>query len=218
VTRPRRSQAADHVRLDDLLSAGVPLPPSRLVQQDRPWLVGTLLTAFLASAVVYMLLGMMGVRPSYPIILAACLGGLFVRQAARAVGEPPWLRVGDLVRPPRVPRRREPGTLYEGGDGMAAAVRGWSRLFEWGQTGSQADPGRFARTVGAPIGELVDERLRQRYGLTRASDPARARAIVGERLWALVGDREQPVSQREVVAAVADLERMWVDENFERKA
>jgi hypothetical protein len=71
-----------------------------------------------------------------------------------------------------------------------------------------ADPGRFARTVGAPIGELVDERLRQRHGITRETDPARAQAIVGENLWALLGPQRRLPSAREVAAAVAELDRI----------
>lgn len=218
MTRARRSQAADHVRLDDLLSAGVPPPPSPLARDDaRPWLVGACLAAFISSAVVYMLLSLLGVRPSYPLILAACVGVVLVRQAARAVSEPFWLRVGDLVRPLRVPGR-DPGAVYEGGDGMAAAVRRWNRLLEWGATGVMTDSGRFARTVGTPLGELVDERLRQRHGITRATDPARARALVGENLWALLGPQTRVPSHRQVAAAVADLEHMWTEQGLDGRA
>jgi len=217
MTRPRRSQAADYARLDDLLSVGVALPPSRLIRRERPWLVGTALTSFLTSAVVYILLSAVGTPPPYPLILAACSGAMLVRQAARLVGEPAWLRVGDLVRPPRLPRQFEPGAS-SGDDGLAVAVRRWSRLLEWGDTKVVADSGRFVRTVGARIGELVDERLRQRYGITRASDPDRARAIVGEGLWRLLGSHRRSVSYREIVSATADLERMWVDERIDGKA
>jgi hypothetical protein len=209
VTRVRRSEAADYVKLDDLLSAGVPPPPSMLGREDgRPWLVGAVLLAFLASAVVYMVLSMLGLRVPYPLIAAACLGVVLVRQAARAVGEPSWLHASDLVRPVAVRRRREPGSAYEGGDGVATEVRRWHRRLEWGVTGVVADQGRFARTVGAPLGELVDERLRQRHGITRATDQEQARAIVGENVWALLGHRQRLPTAREIAAAVADLDRI----------
>lgn len=217
MTRPRRSRAADYARLDDLLSAGVPVPPSRLVRRERPWLLGTALTAFLTSAVVYILLNTVGVPPPYPLILAACAGAVLVRQAARMVGEPPWLRVGDLVRPPRHSRQFEPDVHSTGDDGVAVAVRRWSRLLEWGDTKVVADSGRFVRTVGARIGELIDERLRQQYGITRASHPERARAIVGENLWRLLGSHRRSVGYREIVAATADLERMWIDGHIDGK-
>ena len=35
------------------------------------------------------------------------------------------------------------------------------------------------------LGDLVDERLRQRHGITRASDPRRARTLLGEHVWNL---------------------------------
>lgn len=208
MTRVRRSQAAEYVRLDDLLSAGVAPPPLLSREDERPWVLGAVLMAFLASAVVYMVLSLLGVRLAYPLIAAACVGVALVRQAARAAGEPSWLRASDLVRPLAVPRRREPGSAYEGGDGMAMAVRRWHRRLEWGATGVVADTGRFARTVGAPLGELVDERLRQRHGITRATDPARARAIVGESLWALLGSQRRLPTAREIAAAVAELDRI----------
>lgn len=209
MTDVRRSQAAQYVRLDDLLSAGVPPPPPMLARQERqPWVLGAVLAAFFVSAAVYMFLSVVGVRVAYPLLAAACLGVALVRQAALAVGEQSWLPAGDLVRPPQVRRRGEPGSAYEGGDGLATAVRRWHRRLEWGLTGVVADPGRFGRTVGQPLGELLDERLRQRHGITRATDPARARAIVGENLWALLEPRRRPPSEREIATAVADLDRI----------
>ena len=214
MTRARRSQAADHVRLDDLLSAGVPPPPPMLTPDDRPRLVGPVLVAFLTSAIIYMLMSLTGARLAYPLVAAACLGVALVREAARASGEPSWLRASDLVRPVQVSRPRQPGDAYAGGDGVAASVRRWTRLLEWGITGMVTDPNRFARTVGAPLGELVDERLRQRHGITRATDPERARAIVGENLWALLSPQRRLPGHREVAAAVTDLERIGIDGNI----
>ena len=218
MTRPRRTQAGNYARLDDLLSAGVPLPPARLVGQEQPWVLGSALTAFLTSAIVYMLFSAVGVPPPYPLILAACCGAVLVRQAARMVGEPDWLRVGDLVRPPHVTRPGEPTAVSAGDDGMAVAVRRWSRLLESGDSKVVVDSGRFARTVSAHIGELVDERLRQRYGITRASDPDRARAIVGENLWSLLRAHRRSVSYRDIQAATVDLERLWIDDRIDGKA
>jgi hypothetical protein len=214
MTRPRRTRAGDYARLDDLLRAGVSLPPARLRTQERPWLLGTALTAFLSSAIVYIVLRTVNVPPPYPLVLAACAGAVLVRQAARLVGEPTWLRVGDLVRPPRVTWPSGPRAAA-GDDGMAVAIRRWSRLLESGDTRLAVDSGRFARTIGAHIGELVDERLRQRYGITRAEDPDRARAIVGENLWSLLRAHRRSVSYREIQAALADLERMGTDERME---
>ncbi len=59
------------------------------------------------------------------------------------------------------------------------------------------------------IADLVDERLRQRHGLTRDGDPERARALLGDPLWKLL---EKPVKRtpapRELAAIVAQLEKL----------
>jgi hypothetical protein len=133
-----------------------------------------------------------------------CLGAVLVRQAVRGSAEPPWPRAGDLVRPVEVWRRRQPGAWYEGGDGMVAAVRRWDRQLTWGV----ASGARFATTAGPRLRELVDERLRQRHGITRATDPARARELLGENLWSLLEPQERPPTHRQLVAALADLDRL----------
>ena len=87
---------------------------------------------------------------------------------------------------------------------MVAAVRQWDRRLDWGFT----HPDRFVNTTLPRLGDLVDERLRPRPGITRASDPARARELLGENLWALLAPRGQLPSHKQIIAAIADLERL----------
>ncbi len=206
MTHPLHQRSkAEITRLDDLFKADdSPLPRALPARQDREWLVGAGLQTFLASAVVYTLLHLVDRRLPYPLILAVCLGAVLIRRAVRLAREPLWPRAGDLVRPVEVRRRREPGAWYEGGDGMASAIRRWDRQFTWGL----ASGPRFANTAGPRLGELVDERLRQRHGITRAADPARARELVGEKVWALLGPLERAPTHRQIMAALADLDRL----------
>jgi len=90
-------------------------------------------------------------------------------------------------------------------DGAIAAAARWGTRLSW----TQSDPERFARTVQPMLAELADERLRQRHGVTRASDPARARELLGDPLWTFLAT---PVTRsptpREVAAFVAQLEAL----------
>lgn len=55
--------------------------------------------------------------------------------------------------------------------------------------------GQYERSVRPMLADLVAERLRGRHGVDLASDPRRARTILGEELWHLVSaaaDREAP--------------------------
>jgi hypothetical protein len=200
-----RRADADLAHLDDLFATEeAPVRPPRRGRGDQPWFVTSGLLAFLGSAVIFTVLAMLNYRLPYPLILAVCVGAVLVRRAVQVSREPSWLRPADLVRPVEVRRRLEPGFWYEGGDGMVGAVHRWDRRLEWGLS----DPDRFAHTVGLRIGELVDERLRQRHGITRASDPRRARELLGERVWALLGPMERIPSPRQIAAALTDLDRI----------
>jgi hypothetical protein len=191
-------------RLDELFVVD-DVPPARVpIQQRHPWLLSGALQTFIASAVVYTMLHVANFDLPYPLILAVCAGGVLVRKAVRQTVEPSWLRTADLVRPVMVRRRHEPGGWYEGGDGMLDAVRRWDRRLAWGIEG----PDRFRHTVAGRLGEVVDERLRLRHGITRDSDPQKARALLGERVWALLGPIDRVPSHRQVQAALEDLEKV----------
>lgn len=208
---PQHRRRPDHgpvAHLDDLFTVTEEAPPRRArLDQRRPWLIRGALQTFISSAIVYTALHIVNLDPPYGLILAVCAGAVLVRLAVRSTAEPGWLRAREAVRPVQVRRRNEPGAWYEGGDGMLDAVRRWDRRFDWG-TGA---PERFAATVGARLGELADERLRQHHGLTRASDPARARALLGDEFWALTQPAQRVPTPRQVAAALTRLEKMQDD-------
>jgi hypothetical protein len=90
-------------------------------------------------------------------------------------------------------------------DGLRGAVKRWETRLEW----CYADNGAYNRKVLPLLGEIVDERLRQRHGITRASDPARARKLVGEPLWTfLAGPGRRPPAPRELANLIAWMERI----------
>jgi hypothetical protein len=186
------------VKLDDLF-ATAPTP------RERRWPVlgWAGVQALAASFIIYMLLYVTDNALPYPLVLGVCLGAAMVRHALKLVREPAALRPADLVERIRVRLALDPD-WYEGGDGMVEAVGRWDRHLSWGAVGGD----RFSFTVGRQLSELVDERLRQRYGFTSATDPARARQLLGERVWALLGPVSTPPTPRQVLAALADLDRL----------
>ena len=74
----------------------------------------------------------------------------------------------------RAPAGEEPDAWnWDARDALRAAINGWERPLDW----SSGNRERFTERILPRLGELADERLRQRHGLTRESDPARARAM-----------------------------------------
>jgi hypothetical protein len=112
--------------------------------------------------------------------------------------------------PPKPPNRRTTADTdgfysWAGTDSLRSAVRRWEQRLEW----SRSDPNAFARNVLPVLGELADERLRLHHGITRASDPQRARELLGEPLWLALGDPgRRPPRPRDLTAYVETLERL----------
>lgn len=189
---PTDAHLDELLRYDDLATAVYDTPA------QAPWRLRAALHALAISAVVYTLSRAGGLAIPLGLILAVVGAGLLIRRAVAVVGEPVSLRASDLVRPPGGIRRIDMGGWYEGGDGMVAAVRRWDRRLDWGSTA----PERFSHTVPGRVGDLVDERLRQRHGFTRASDPARARALLGEAVWSFL---HEPATHVPTPAQLAQL-------------
>ncbi|MEV6801506.1 hypothetical protein AB0M91_24645 [Micromonospora rifamycinica] len=165
------------------------------------WLFRLLLTAAGVTAVILVGLRAVGLQLSLGIVVAGVLAVLAVRRVTTALAPPPPPRGG--ARPPA---GEEPGAYnWAARDALRAAINGWERPLDWASN----DPERFAERILPRLGELADERLRQRHGLTREADPTRARALLGEPLWSFLDapSRRTP-SPRDLAVIVAELEKI----------
>ncbi len=169
--------------------------------RSRRWLPRAARNTFIASIVVFFGAHLFGYSPPYLFILAVCAGTTAVRRAVAFLAEPSWRRISDYVRRlGPAERARAGGGWYESGDGMLAAVRRWDRRLEWGATSAV----RYAHSVAGQVTELVDERLRQRHGFTMATDPARARRLLGESVWRALHPGPDEIPTAAQLAAVTD--------------
>ncbi|MFR9776270.1 hypothetical protein ACL02O_09425 [Micromonospora sp. MS34] len=189
--------------IDDLLSfAEEPVgePGDERPARLRPVLRTLAVTA---AIVVVLLVGLraVGLQVSLWIIVAGVLAVLAVRRVTAALSPPPPPRAGA-----RAPAGEEPGTWnWAARDALRAAINGWERPLDW----CAGNRERFAERVLPRLGELADERLRQKHGITRESDPARARTLLGEPLWTFLGTpSRRPPSPRDLAVIVAELEKL----------
>jgi hypothetical protein len=188
--------------IDDLLQHEEEAPAKATRRSSAAgWWVRTGLIAAALTAVTVFGLRLFGVAVSVPAILAGYLALLALRRVTAQVAPPP---------PPRRHAYRDTGDddgMYHWGerDALRSAVHRW----ELALGRADGDRGRFAQAVLPAIGELVDERLRQRYGLTRDSDPDRARALLGDPLWNfLTAPARRSPQPRDCAAIIAQLEKL----------
>ncbi|QLQ39323.1 hypothetical protein [Micromonospora robiginosa] len=189
--------------IDDLLGSG----EEPTGQAERPsggrarGLLRTVLVTAAVVAVILVVLRAVGLRVPIWIVVAGVLAVLAVRRVTAALSPPPPPRAGA-----RVPAGEEPGTWnWSARDALRTAINGWERPLDWCTDNRE----RFTERVLPRLGELADERLRQRHGVTRESDPARARALLGEPLWTFLGTpARRPPSPRDLAAIVAELEKL----------
>jgi hypothetical protein len=191
---------SDDGRLDDLFGGGyeppaeeVPRPAKR--RSPVPRLIGEAAVIALTTVVITAGLRAGGVRIPLLLLVSALLGLRLVVWAASAVAPPPAPKF-------RAPSNRDKAATA---DSLRSSVKRWERNLQQ----AQADPDLYARNVLPVLGELTDERLRLRHGLTRASDPRRARELLGEPLWtALSAPGRQGLRGRDVETLLDALERL----------
>ncbi|MFF5174442.1 hypothetical protein ACFY3U_17625 [Micromonospora sp. NPDC000089] len=194
---------SERTGIDDLLSFGEEAAPTddrRRAGRARG-VLRFLAVAAAVTAVVLVGLRAVGLQVTVWIVVAGVLAVLAVRRVTAALSPPPPPRAGV-----RAPAGEEPGSWnWRSQDALRAAVNGWERPLDW----SSGNRERFAERVLPRLGELADERLRLRHGVTRESDPDRARSLLGEQVWTFltVPARRNP-SPRDLAAIVAELEKI----------
>ncbi len=169
-------------------------PPSR-----AGWLIRNALLIAVATVVTVAALRIAGTRINILIIIAAFVSLRLLMLAVAEVAPPP------LVGTARRAAEESDGYRWAGADSLRTAVRRWEQRLDW----AQSDADRFSRNVLPVLAELTDERLRLRHGITRSSDPRRARELIGEPLWLTLGDPgRRPPKRQELATYVEALERL----------
>ncbi len=175
-------------------------PPGERPRSRAAWLIRNALLVAVATVVTVAALRMGGTRVNVLIIIAAFAALRLLMLAVAEVAPPP------VVRAAARRAAEESGDYrWSGVDSLRAAVRRWEQRLDW----SQSDADRFSRNVLPVLGELTDERLRLRHGITRSSDPRRARELIGEPLWLALGDPgRRPPKRQDLATYVEALERL----------
>lgn len=188
--------------IDDLLGSAeeIAAPAARRPRSGLGWLLRTLLAAGGLTAVTVVGLRVFGVGLPVLAIFAGYLALLALRRLVGGVAPPP--HPAALPRDPAF----DDGTYRWGAeDALGGAVHRWARQIAW----ARDNPQRFASQAHPLLVELVDERLRQRHGVSRSTDPERARTLLGEPLWTfLATPPKRSPAPRDLVALVAEVEKI----------
>jgi hypothetical protein len=109
-------------------------------------------------------------------------------------------RIGAGLLPDTLLKAPPPPPAFEqaSADGILDGVKSWQKRYHF--TGTDAK--RFAAGAQHAMIEVLDERLRLRHGVSRDSDPDRARDLLGPELWKFANE---PVSR---LPSVRDLARL----------
>jgi hypothetical protein len=198
--------------LDDLFSFGAERPVEEYVEVvERPpsrvwWVVRNALLVVAATVVAEAALRFAKIGVSLLLVVAAFVALRLLMLAVAQVAPPPRPKRGERSVD-RDHRRADDEGLWTwtGSDSLRVAVRRWEQRLSW----SQSDPEAFSRNVLPVLAELTDERLRLRHGITRASDPRRARELIGDSAWTLLSEpvRRAP-KPRELGEYLDSLERL----------
>jgi hypothetical protein len=187
--------------IDDLLrhveESDTPAPRRRT---GVGWAVRAALLAGALTALTVFGLRLLGLDLSAVGVFAGFLAVLLIRRVTARLAPPVPARQAR-----RRPVRRADRSDQSADDALRSAVRGWQQRLTWADGSSD----RFARVVLPRLRDLADERLRQRHGVTRASDPDRARELLGEPAWSLLADSsDRSPTLTEYAAVASGLEKI----------
>ncbi len=196
----RQEELAPVASIDDLLYHVDEPAKARRDHGRAVWIVGNVTLVVVLTLAALGVAKLADVRVPIVVLVAGII-------ALRAL----WLVVTGVDVPGRVglpPRRTSADDagryVLTSGDLLRTAVRRWEQRLQ-----APADAARFSSNVLPVLAELTDERLRQRHGITRDSDPARARELLGEPLWQVLTDRGRKAPKaKEWGVLVAALEQL----------
>jgi hypothetical protein len=194
---------AELATIDELLLADEePVRPPRS-RSLRASLLSNAGFSLVATGMVYVVTRAGGYSIPFLLLFAVFFSLTLLRRALRTVDPKPLpeAATGTLPATAEDPE----AAAMERADGLYVAMTRWDTRLEW----TERDPSRFARVVRARLADVADERLRQRHGITRQGDPARARELMGELLWAFI---HVPITRNptpsEMAAIVAKVESL----------
>lgn len=159
--------------LEDLLTDANPTPRHRLVHWPR--VIAAVIFSLVVGFIIHMGLQYASYALPYPLI-AGGLFALIVLHWSVRLTRPPADASQEAVHQAAW-EGQEWRQMYQG--------RAFGGVFRWQNRLNWTTPDRqsFVRTVHPVIVDLVDERLRQRYGIRRDQDPKRAQEVLGKELW-----------------------------------
>ncbi|MEV0646948.1 hypothetical protein AB0I28_16945 [Phytomonospora sp. NPDC050363] len=135
------------------------------------WAFWTLVLAAAGTALIQGVSKFAGKDLGVWYVFGTLLLVLILRRVIRAVRSP---RDAEI---PAAPRLSDPSVLVA--RRPFADVGRWENRMSW----ASGDPERFERAVLVKLREVVDERLRQRHGVTMTTSPTRASSLMGRELW-----------------------------------
>ncbi|MBB5870375.1 hypothetical protein F4553_003754 [Allocatelliglobosispora scoriae] len=183
--------------IDDLFSGGggADDPAARPASKTRVVAIRTLLLAACLAGFAWAGLTMSGYAVPVPFLFLVALVLVLLGTYASGVRPPP---------PPRAAGRHGPLDDVVT-DGVVHVMKRWQTRLDWCQT----DAGAFSRKIQPQLAEIIDERLRQRHGIIRSTEPHRAARVVGEPLWTfLTTPVKRPPSPRELANLIDQMEKI----------
>ena len=200
------------VGLDELFEvAPAPREKPRAPVFSAVWWGKKALVAAGATVAITLVLYAVRIGVPWPLTFVTALAVVVLREALQQLAEEPLptevTGAGMAATVPDELTGPLEGLRYSvsATDGVRFAVGRWEDRLLWGDR----DRARFLGAVVPRIGELVDERLRQRHGITRDSDLARARFLMGDEVWMFLhAPPSRGISPQDVASIVAKVEEL----------